>query len=132
MVSKELLYIIYMPLFYRNGFSQVTWLIYVTATEDSYVVSQQLKWYNRNQRRKYFFCFRFFYHMVGQVGYHFITLVHHGYNASFTCLYFLYVRYDLFIRALVSSEEYHRHFFIYQRDRSMLHFCSRVALSMYV
>src|SRR4051812_30740137 len=96
------------------------------------MIGQQLQRNNRYQRREDLFGSRHFYHMVGKAADDRITGIYYSDYFSFTGLYFLDIGYDLFISADIGSQHYNRHFLIYKRDRTMLHFSSRISFGMYI
>lgn len=111
-------------LFHRHTLRQISRHIHIQSLIHSHIVSKQLQ---RNQRIQgswnLQYIIRYFLHLL-------VTLSHHGKDAAVSRLHLLHVRDNLFIQLMMRSKENDRHILIYQSDRTMLHFGSRIAFGM--
>ena len=118
------------PLFHRHTLRQISRHIHIQSLIHSHIVSKQLQRNHAQQRNQRIqgswnlqYIIRYFLHLL-------VTLSHHSKNTAVSRLHLLHVRDNLFIQLMMRSKENDWHILIYQSDRTMLHFGSRIALGM--
>lgn len=117
-------------LFHRHILRQISRHIHIQSLIHSHIVSKQLQRNHAQQRNQRIqgswnlqYIIRYFLHLQ-------VTLCHHGKDAAVSRLHLLHVRDNLFIQLMMRSKENNWHILIYQSDRTMLHFGSRITLGM--
>ena len=111
-------------LFHSHTLRQISRHIHSQSLIHGHIVSKQLQ---RNQRIQGSWNLQY---IIRNLLHLQVTLSHHGKDAAVSRLHLLHVRDNLFIQLMMRSKENDWHILIYQSNRTMLHFGSRIDLGM--
>ena len=117
-------------LFHRHTLRQISRHIHIQSLIHSHIVSKQLQRNHAQQRNQRIQGSWNLQYIIRNLLHLLVTLSHHGKDAAVSRLHLLHVRDNLFIQLMMRSKENDWHILIYQSDRPMLHFGSRITLSI--